>query len=567
MCPSDRKIDPVTEVQFEIPLPVLVFKLRFFKSHFILEVRMELADYVRIVWWSMYLVIGEPLMIMSVWRFWKHRTHGAIADRFPSLCIIALLSYPLSTITMALARILPAFPCFILIWQDFMITYVTFLVWITRTFILFFRYEWVHERLQYFRKEKELMEATDKAKKMKQLKVNVFYHNHRHWMDKSFLLKTFMIWTALGAIVPLYYSINSYNVFRTLENGDICDRFGWGTIVSGVLLIYVISFVLFAFRLRKAQDIHNIRKDLKDGICVVALTFIIYSLSSFTNQFGISQRFPVSTFVSGLCCIAMTYVGAWRPVNFALRVERTRSHSSLGKPPTSKGNGEGSIAQNGSRAEIRTIDSPKFQKFHQFVSDPVRRAAFEGFLMKAFAIENLCFFDSILQYEELFSNIDEAKDPEVQRSNILAAALNIFKQYVTYDAVLMVNISYDSKRPFEKAFLAALKAGNLEDFSSQRQFQWHESLSEMTISSLQGLYEKPFNEVLTILVEDLFRKFKSTPEYKTCSIGILDTPESPRSPALNRQPSSQEFKDPKHARSGSRELCLTSQLPEHVETV
>jgi hypothetical protein len=246
----------------------------------------------------------------------------------------------------------------------------------------------------------------------------------------------------------------------------------------------------------------------------------------------------------------MTYVGAWRPVSFALQQDRARSHSNLPKSPTSRGNAESSFAKDISKSEVRVVDTGRFYTFNQFVSDSVRRAAFERFLMKAFAIENLCFFDSILQYEEMVTTINEDTDPEVQRSNAFAAALTIFKQYIASDAVLMVNISFESKRPFENAFAAALKAGNLDDYLNNRPFQWHESLNEFSIEVLRSVYEKPFSEVLAILMEDLFRKFKNTPEYKACSIGILETvgTDAPRSPSqpvlnLNRKQSSAESRN------------------------
>jgi hypothetical protein len=215
---------------------------------------------------------------------------------------------------MAIARILPKYPCFVLVWQDFLIIYLTFLIYLTRGFIHYFQYEWVHERLTFFN-EKDLVEQGFGGRGVVKTKEKVgFFHKHRHWIERNNLLRNCSIIVLLLTPMPLYASIKMADRYRTIDSGEVCDEFQWGNSISVVSIISIATGFFLSFKARKAYDVHNTRKDLKFALYCTTIAFITYTLSTFTKQFGISKKFPFSSFASSLLCLSLNYFSGWLPV-------------------------------------------------------------------------------------------------------------------------------------------------------------------------------------------------------------------------------------------------------------
>jgi hypothetical protein len=474
------------------------------------------VDAVRIVWWVLYLVFGVPFCLFAAFRFYQYSDHPAIESRYPRITLIVLILYPVATISMALGRIVPTYPCFILVWQDYAIGCILILLYATRSFILYFKHEWVHERLKYFKREKERM-AGREIQPMK-----MWFHNHRHWMDQNILLRKVTIVIIAFAIFPLYASIRMASVLRTMETNDICDENGWGLFVTSTQVVQIIFCALTSNVVRKTNDLYNVRNELKLTGISVFVVFIVYASAALSNQYGISPRFPISTFVAGIYCLCLSFIVGWLPVRSITRVETGLNLSLIRQLSSTE-----QISSREQEEEMKGVmNSMQFQNFQQFISDEVARAAFENFLLKAYAIENLCFYDSIVRYSQMVKELESGNSDEYNiRHKLLTEALQVYQQFMMDGAVLLVNISQQSKRSFEQSFTDVLSSGkplskNLSD--------WPEELQKLSVSELKALLEPQFGEILNLLVEDLLRKFKTTPEYQACSAGMRQNSRSKR---------------------------------------
>jgi hypothetical protein len=410
---------------------------------------------------------------------------------------------------MGIARILPSYPCFILVWQDYSLCVVVFVCYVVRTLVMHFKYEWVHERLKYFQREKEIMNGVETKP------LRTWYHEHRHWMDKSFLMKVVGAIIVSLAVFPSYASIRAAKLFRTIETNQICDENGWGEFFAVCIVIQVVILAILAIKVRKAQDIYNCRRELKYGALTIAVVFVMYTSASFTNQYGISTRFPISTLFAGGCGLVLSYIVGWLPVRDIPKIDHllrgSKVYGSSKQQQLKLQRDADSSSKEEPSKTMGVMGSAMFNRFSSFISTSVARGEFERFLLKAYAIENLCFFDAMVQYNQT------AFAENVERNKLLVDALRVYDEFIREGAVLNVNISHESKAKFDVIFQAALEQGALQshDVLNSEQFK------EFSVSELQTLYEGAFKEILSLLVEDLLRKFRNTPEYDAISLELL----------------------------------------------
>jgi hypothetical protein len=470
---------------------------------------MDSADIARIVVFSIYLAVCVPWCLYAAWRWHKNSRLPAIKERYPTISLIAFLIYPLGTISLALGRILDSFPCFVLIWQDFIITYVTVLVYLFRAFIYYYKYEWVHERLQYFEKSKEGNKDGTQT--------STFFHRHRYLMKKEVLTRLFLAIVSIEAIVPLVYSILKINTFRTQETGSNCDSDGWIYIVYVGFAINLAFIFILALKIRPARDLYNVRSDLQLGMYVVLGIYVLYGAAVFSGQFGISKRFPISSLFAAVCCVLLSYIGAWRPVQLQFQAETGNEDSENGDVSSvTNTTSRGTLRLTAGEFKGSIYNSKQCQTLAHFLSDPVCRGEFQNYVMSAYAIENLLFFDAAAEFHLKWSGsqVSSPFDSQDCRKEVIHHALKIYKEYFHKDAVLVVNVSHQCKLKFKDQFDAALvldkKTGELSygavKFSNE---------------DLVKIFDKSFAEVLGMLHDDLFLKFKRTPQYASCSAGIL----------------------------------------------
>jgi hypothetical protein len=471
---------------------------------------MQIVDVVRVSVFSVYLCLCVPWCLYAAWRWHKNAHLPAIKERFPALSLIGFFIYPIATISLALARIVNYYPCSILVWQDFAITYVTILVYLFRAFIYFYKYEWVHERLQYFQKTKS------QSGDINMPRASTFFHRHRFLMKKDVLVRVFVGIVSIEAVVPLGYCILKRNDMRNQSPGSNCDSQGWGVFVYVGLGMHLMLMFVLAFKIRPARDLYNVRSDLKLGLYTVLGVYILYVAAMFSGQFGISQKFPVSSLISCSCCVILSYIGAWRPVQLVLAPEPPKEDSenpefsSLSSVTLTKGF---SGSTGGGKASL--FNSKKCQILCQFLSDQVCRVEFQAYVMSAYAIENLLFFDAAIEYHIKWSdlNVNSNIDSQDVRKEIIKHALQIYKEYLHKHAVLTVNVSHQCKLRFSEQFNAALALDNSGNYTYDA--------VKFPLEELPQIFDKSFGEVLGMLHDDLFLKFRNTPQYASCSAGIL----------------------------------------------
>jgi hypothetical protein len=486
------------------------------------ERMLKVSDFFRIAYFSAYLALCIPWCLYAAWRWHKHSHLPEIQERFPTLSLLAFILFPIANVSLALGRMLDYYPCSLLIWQDFAITYVTILVYLFRAFIYYFKYEWVHERLEYF----------EKSKIQQKVKSSTFFHRHRNLMRKEILFRIFAGIVVIEAIVPAAYSVLRRNDFRDHLNGAVCDSNGWSYFVYFGFALNLILMFVFAFKIRPARDQYNVRSDLRLGLFAVLGMYTLYVGAVFSGQYGISKRFPVSSFLVSACCVALSYIGAWRPVQSVLQLSKDESENATSRTSMSslKRSTEmlGCVDINGS-----IYNSKQTQLLVRFLSEPVCRAEFKAFVMSAYAIENLLFFDSAIDFHLKWSSCSP-EDLKEFRECVIEQALKIYKEYFHHDAVLDVNVSYGCKMKFKEQFDAALILDNTGSYSFKA--------VKFSDDELCKVFDTAFAEVLGMLHDDLFRKFKNTPQFSSCSAGVLTqfividedkkTQELPKRPSL-----------------------------------
>jgi hypothetical protein len=117
----------------------------------------------------------------------------------------------------------------------------------------------------------------------------------------------------------------------------------------------------------------------------------------------------------------------------------------------------------------------------------------------------------------MVQNNQTAFSENVERTKLLVDALRVYDEFIREGAALNVNISHESKAKFDVIFQAALEQGALQSHDVLNS----EQLKEFSVGELQTLYEGAFKEIMRLLVEDLLRKFKNTPEYDAISLELL----------------------------------------------
>jgi hypothetical protein len=428
---------------------------------------------------------------------------------------------------MAIARIADKYPCFLLVWQDFFIIYLTFFIYLTRGFIHYFQYEWVHERVKYFNDHAQVQGFGGKANAEKREKAAGFFHRHRRWIEKKNLLRNCVIIIVVFLVpMPLFASIKMADRFRTIDSGEVCDDFHWGDSITFVSIFSILTGFFLSFKARKAYDVHNTRKDLIYALYVTTAAFVVYTLSTVTEQFGISKKFPFSSFASSLLCLGLNYFSGWLPVASLKERGYERERSSFSSRNVD-------VVQQVQLEKPHVIHSGRFKEFFDYIGNPVGYAAFHNYLMKAYAIENIYFANSVIHYEskataklEKIQNNPENNEDAVEvafeneRNELLKSALSIYNEYMIPDAILWVNVSYAAKAKYDFPFKEAIEAGNLEVAQNSERISWHPSLSEIPTLDLPSIFTSALLDVLVLLVDDLFRSFKNTIEFEQSKVSI-----------------------------------------------
>jgi hypothetical protein len=440
----------------------------------------------------------------------------AIQARTPTITIFGLLTYPIGATSMAIGRIIDVYPCIILIWQDFVIIYLTFFVYLVRGFIHYYQYEWVHERLKFYKEN----ENKDRYGRKGSLQVKTkpgFFHKYRKLIEKRTLLRNCGICMLLMAPLPLYASVMMYDRFRTSDSGEVCDDYQWGNFNSLISTIEILVGLFVSFKARKAYDIYNARNDLKFSVLVTLIAFIIYLLSTFANQFGINRRFPISSFASGWLCLGLNYFSGWLPVREIKKQLKAQATSQVTQYP---------IEQNVHRGSLAELS--RFKSFLDYIATDVGVAAFKNFLLKSWAVENLFFVQDVLKYERLATSRaqqmaeeekklnDEGKEKALalERNRLLLEALVIFDKYLAPDAQLSVNVRHEFKLSYDEAFTEVLDSRRADKELTEEMILEHECLKPFDIHQLRKIFNPALIEVLVLLSDDLFRRFKSDPEYE-----------------------------------------------------
>jgi hypothetical protein len=480
-----------------------------------LTTEMVPVDIARIVVFSIYLAVCVPWCFYAAWRWHKNSHLPEIKERYPTFSLIAFLIYPIATISVSLGRIFDDYPCALLAWQDYFIVYVTFLVYMFRAFIYYFKYEWVHERLNYF----EMTKGDQKGGQSK-TPPSTFFHRHRYLMKKDVLIRIFAVIVSIEGIAPLTFTITRGDEVRVKHDGSECGtKAGWGFFIYVGIVVHLLLMFVLAFKIRPARDIYNVRGDLKLGMIAVLGIYVTYIIALFTHQFGTADKFPFSSLVVQLMCVLASYISAWRPIQLEkyagpapVQSDSEEKGDFSTASPISKdalklseeigsGNGKGSVYK-----------SKPCQHLAHFLSDPVCRAEFQSFVVNAYAIENWLFFDAAIDYHLKYSNSVDVGSPEF-RNAVIKHALKIYKEYFRHDAVLVVNVSHQCVSKFQSQFDAALA----------KEETGFEKITFSTEELLQ-VFDQAFAEVLGMLHDDLFRKFKNTPQFSACSAGILTHP-------------------------------------------
>jgi hypothetical protein len=342
-------------------------------------------------------------------------------------------------------------------------------------------------------------------------KENMFFHQHRHWINPRNLMKTIFVIICIGIPFPLYASILMVDNTQSFDRVDNCDQFGWNYFVSGTSIFFFAVVLLLVFKARKAYDIYDTRKDLKYSAFIAVSAYIARFILSITDQFGISTRISIAPIVSSICCFSLSYIGAYRPVrNLPLEnIENDESEKKNAENPK--------IFDYSGITASRLVETARFKPFFDFINNPVNFASFQNFLLKAFAIENFCFVQAVLDFEQ-FKNQLMKEVPKMTKDelkfNLLEPILQIYHQFIQIESILWVNVSHQCKTRFEKAFSAALKDGVFKFEGNHTEFfQRYPQLSEFSLEDLQCIYSPAFKEVATILVDDLFLKYQRLPEF------------------------------------------------------
>jgi len=215
----------------------------------------------------------------------------------------------------------------------------------------------------------------------------------------------FNVGSLLTLLVPCYYYTSQLN-FSNETTTSVCDLGNSREALAGILLVYIISFLLFSYRLRRVADGFHIKNELKFTGLVVILALIPWVLFN-TNLQAYNLDFPYSTLSLVLALIFVFYGSTFWPL-----------FRSIYKPPKI----------------IDTQLPDNLDNLSSVIGTQEGFEAFRKFLVDEFSVENLLFYVDI---EDIRKKIGEGAN----LTKVKSETTRLYQKYIMIDSPFQVNIS------------------------------------------------------------------------------------------------------------------------------
>jgi hypothetical protein len=487
-------------------------------------------SYARVMFFSVYLAFEIPFCLIGmilIYHFSKK--NNELKARMPRLSIVIMIASFLPGTSVALGRIFHDYPCSLLVWQDFLMCYVVAMLFAIKAWVLYFKFEWVNERLGFYKNMNHSVESVDKPD-VSPIggEQGQWFHQHRKWISNQMLLKITCATIGTFAIVPLGYSIHFRSTWR-IGIDDPCGGSGWNQFIMLAVLFILVLAILCIRKIRRSFDAYGIRAELKVSGYIGLFMLIWFAIATFTHSFG-RPEFPLGSAATAITNLLIAGVESWYPL-FNILIWKKRKEGKIMSRMSQHGKHSRQKSReikSSSQAGIVKLEYTDYKLFTRYmalfahIDNPVGMAAFQKYLLSEFAVENLCFVLDAMKFhkdsvEYILEHGVETEDAESRaREKIMHHLAKIYETYLSPASVLQVNVSHEATREFAQevqTFIAFSKNPSMK-------FQL-----EIPVNQLPHVLHSCIIEILNVIMEDSFRRYRMTEEYiQTHSVKGILTP-------------------------------------------